>query len=66
MFYAIRQFLSALLQALQHRRNQRRQLLLQDLQIVEQQRQWQRSFEQTSHDAELAAGYDQPHFNVME
>lgn len=44
----------------------RRRRQLEELQILEQQRQWQRSLEHTTQEAGLAAGYNQAHFNVME
>ncbi|MCB0104150.1 MAG: hypothetical protein H6635_06270 [Anaerolineales bacterium] len=59
MFYAIRQFLKRWLE-------KRRAAEMKRIQAKLEQQQWQNSLQQRTHEADLAAGYNQSHFNTMQ
>jgi len=59
MFYAIRQFFKLWLA-------KRRAAEMEHLQAKIEQGQWKNSLQQRAHEADLAAGYNQSHFNTMQ
>lgn len=59
MFFTIRQFFL-------HWLEKRRAAEMKHIQEKLEQQQWQNSLQQRTHEADLAAGYNQSHFNTMQ